>query len=271
MELGDRVQEGESVRHLSLFSGIGGIDLAAHWAGFRTVAFVERDEFCQKVLAKNFPGVPIYDDVTTFRGSGFTNIDLVSGGFPCQDISRANRHAKGIEGERSGLWSEMARIIGECLPRMVLAENSPSLRDRGYDRVKRDLESLGYTVWPIVVEGGDVGAEQKRERVFVLACLDSLGSWEMLEPKVSNDLSRNSERQSEKSEPRWHYIVLRPDTEHCEIVREDGSVISAPVFCGSVDGVPNRLDRCRALGNAVDPRMAYPILKAIADEIRGAA
>ena len=101
--------EGE-VKHLDLFSGIGGFALAARWAGFETIGFCEIDKYAQKVLKKNFPGIPIYEDVTKLNGSQFKDIYLLTGGFPCQDISIAGKGA-GIEGERSGLWSELHRII----------------------------------------------------------------------------------------------------------------------------------------------------------------
>ncbi len=110
--------------HLSLFTGIGGIDLAAEWAGFETVAMVERDKFCQQVLAKRFPNVPIYDDVTTFDGYKYEKeIDLLSAGFPCQPHTRAGKRK--ASGDERDLWGEVVRILGETKPRFFLGENVP--------------------------------------------------------------------------------------------------------------------------------------------------
>src|SRR5690242_14537733 len=106
------------MRHLDLFSGIGGFSLAAGWAGFTTVQFCEIDPFCQKVLAKNFPGVPIHDDIRTLAGESLGPIDLITGGFPCQPFSVAGKR-RGADDDRH-LWPEMARLVGECRPRWVL-------------------------------------------------------------------------------------------------------------------------------------------------------
>ncbi len=133
---------------LDLFSGIGGFSLGLHWAGMRTVAFCEAAPFARGVLARHWPGVPLYDDIRTLSGprlraDGVPRPDLLCGGFPCQDTSLAGRGA-GIEGVRSGLWSHMARLVRECRPHWVVAENVPGLRGRGADRVLAELEAAGY-------------------------------------------------------------------------------------------------------------------------------
>lgn len=171
------------MQYLSLFSGIGGLDLAAHWAGFSPVAFVERDAFCQKVLAKHWPCTPIFDDVRTFNAAQFLGITLIIGGFPCQDISAAGKGA-GLEGERSGLWFEYLRIIKECKPRFIVAENVFALLGRGLDRVLCDLEEAGYAAEAISVAASDLGAPHQRKRWFIvgerndMADTESLGQWE---------------------------------------------------------------------------------------------
>ena len=155
-------------KHLDLFSGIGGFALAARWAGIETIGFCEIDKYAQKVLEKNFPGVPIYEDVTKLDGSEFKDIFLITGGFPCQDISIAGKGA-GIEGERSGLWSELFRIIGEVRPKYALIENVPALTFRGGTRVIGDLTEIGYdTEWQIV-GADDVGAPHRRKRIWIVA------------------------------------------------------------------------------------------------------
>jgi DNA-cytosine methyltransferase len=162
-----------ALKMLSLFAGIGGIDLAASWAGIETIAFCEIEPFCQKVLGKHWPGVPIFDDVRTLTkeslsGRGIEHVDIVAGGFPCQDISAAGK-GEGITGERSGLWFEMLRIIKEVRPLWVLAENVPALRTRGIDTVCAGLEEAGYTVWTGVVGAWVVGAPHRRNRVWIVA------------------------------------------------------------------------------------------------------
>lgn len=157
--------------HLSLCAGVGGIDLAAHWAGFETVAFCERDEFCQKVLAKHWPDVPIYDDVRTLDGTKFRGITLLSGGIPCQPHSVAGKRE--ASGDERDLWGEFARIVGEARPKWVLVENVPGFlsSERGtfFGRVLDDLAGLGYRVGWGVWGAAEVGAVHRRKRVFIVA------------------------------------------------------------------------------------------------------
>ena len=153
----------------SLFAGIGGIDLGFERAGFKTVWQVEQNEYCRKVLGRHFPDAD--RSVTDVRDAGRHNlkpVDVIAGGFPCQDISSAGLRT-GINGERSGLWSEYARIIGELRPRFVLVENVAALLGRGIGRVVGDLATLGYDAEWEVVSAADVGAPHLRERVWILA------------------------------------------------------------------------------------------------------
>lgn len=154
--------------HISLFSGIGGLDIAATWAGFETIAFCEKEPFCQKVLDKHFPGVPIYEDIYTFPSSLYPRVELISGGFPCQDISNAGQGA-GIEGSKSRLWFAMLDIIVAIRPRFIVAENVSALRNRGADRVLCGLEEANYAANAFVVEAGDFGAPHRRSRTFIVA------------------------------------------------------------------------------------------------------
>lgn len=161
------------MRVLSLFSGIGGFDIGLERAGMRTVAFCEFEPYCQAVLKRHWPEVPIYDDVRTLSADtlqrdGVWPIDVVAGGFPCQDLSFAGKRA-GIKGERSGLWSEFARLIGEVRPRFAIMENVPGLLSAGHGRVLGDLAALGYdAVWDCVPASA-VGAPHRRDRVWIVA------------------------------------------------------------------------------------------------------
>ena len=160
------------MRTLDLFAGIGGISLGLEKAGFRTVAFCEIQPYCHEVLRKNFPGVPIYDDVTTLTADTLARdgieIDAICGGFPCQDLSFAGKRA-GLEGARSGLWGEYRRLISEIRPRFVIVENVPGLLSLGMGTVLGDLAALGYdAVWDCVPAAA-VGAPHRRDRVWVIA------------------------------------------------------------------------------------------------------
>ena len=159
---------------ISLFSGAGGLDLAARWAGIRTVCYVERESYAQAVLMSNFrrgwlDEAPIWDDVCTFKGKPWRGVDVVFGGFPCQDVSYAGRGRGLRKGTRSGLWIQYARIIREVRPRVVIVENVPGLMRRGLARVLGDLAAAGYDARWEVVSAASVGAPHKRERIFIVA------------------------------------------------------------------------------------------------------
>ncbi len=161
------------IRTLDLFSGIGGFALGLErTGGFHTAAFCEIDPFARRVLAKHWPQVRRYHDVTAISAGRLAAdgiaIDAICGGFPCQDISVAGKGI-GLDGARSGLWREFARLIGEIRPAWVIAENVPALRNRGADRVFADLEALGYAWWAGVVGAVHVGAPHQRNRVWIIA------------------------------------------------------------------------------------------------------
>ena len=153
------------VRALSLFSGIGGLDLAAEMAGIETAAFCEIEPYAVEVLKRRWPGVPIIDDVRKIRGCDWT-VDVVHGGFPCQDLSVAGKQA-GLEGERSGLWFEMLRVISEIRPAFVLAENVRGAVNLALDTVQAGMEDEGYEVRTLLLHAAAFGAPHKRERMFV--------------------------------------------------------------------------------------------------------
>jgi len=168
------LQRSEGLRELALFAGAGGGILGGHLLGWRTVCAVEFAAFPRSVLLARqrdgmLPAFPVWDDVRTFDGKPWRgHVDVISGGFPCQDISVAGK-GDGLDGERSGLWSEMARIIGEVQPRFAFVENSPMLTSRGLDRVLGDLSTLGYDAEWGVVGADDAGAPHRRERIWILA------------------------------------------------------------------------------------------------------
>lgn len=244
------------MNELALFSGVGGGILAGKLEGWRTVCAVEVNAFCARRLMQrqnegHLPPFPIWDDVCTFRGSEWRGlVDVVSGGFPCQGISCAGT-GDGLEDERSGLWSEMARTIGDVGPRFVLVENSPLLVSRGLDRVLLDLASMGYDARWGVVAAGDLAAPHRRERLFLVANSTRSPSetW----------MGRAAERQSGGEQTLWGknpeehvagYFNIRMETE--------------PLRPRVADGVAPWLDRLRAIGNGQVPavaRLAWNLLK----------
>lgn len=161
---------------LDLFSAAaGGWSLGMHRAGFTTIAACEVEAWRRALYSENNPGVKVYDDVRTLTADRLLADlgqlpSIVVGSPPCQDISSANTKGKGVEGERSGLYFEAIRIIGECRPRWFALENSANLRTRGADAVIAALEAIGYTCWPVVVRAGDIGANHDRARAWVLGC-----------------------------------------------------------------------------------------------------
>jgi len=173
-ELAHQSGSDADLRELALFAGAGGGILGGHLLGWRTVAAVEWEPYAASVLAARqndglLPPFPIWDDVQTFDGRPWRGlVDVVSGGFPCQDISVAGKGA-GIDGAKSGMWRHMARIIGEVRPDDVFLENSPALVTRGLGRVLSDMASLGYDCRWTVLGASDVGAPHQRDRLWLVA------------------------------------------------------------------------------------------------------
>lgn len=244
------------LKHLDLFSGIGGFALAARMVGgIKTAQFVEIEPYCQRVLAKNFPGVPIYDDIRTFTAIP-GSYDLITGGFPCQDNSTANQNGRGLDGSRSGLWFEMLRIIQQSEPKFVVVENIPPTINRRWELVVRsELEALGYKTEPLDLSAKSLGANHLRERLFIIAYPHSLWGFAIKNPsqKFSSEIQSRS--------PSWWEKIG-------ELRRgNSGRVFLLPrSWVGRVDdGLPSKLDadRIRGLGNAVVPQVATIALKRV--------
>jgi len=162
------------LKMLDLFSGIGGFSLAASWTNqIKTVAFCEIDPFCQKVLKKHWPDVPIFDDITRLRGDDIGTADIITGGFPCQPFSCAGKR-RGKEDDRF-LWPEMLRVISEAKPRWVIGENVAGFINMGLDDCISDLENQGYEVQAFVIPACAVNAPHRRDRVWIVGHSEGSG------------------------------------------------------------------------------------------------
>ena len=260
------------LRVLDLFSGIGGFSLGLErTGGFETVAFCEIEEFPRRVLAKHWPGVPCYDDVRTLTADVLERdgiaVDVITGGFPCQDISTAGRQAGIGEGTRSGLWSEIVRLTRELRPRYVIVENvanllsGPSERRGGwFGRVLGDLAECGYDAEWRNIPAAAVGLDQARKRVWVIAYSHKIrrgGFGQRFE--LFDDLSSEAQRTAPPP------IIGREDVER-RLRALVAGFVPRTSSCGSgggAHGISNRLDRLAGLGNAVVPQIPELIGRAI--------
>lgn len=232
------------MNELALFAGAGGGILGGKIVGRRVVCAVEWSSFCARRLMQrqnegHLSPFPIWDDVRTFDGRPWSGIvDVVSGGFPCQDISAAGKGA-GIEGERSGMWAEMARIICEVQPSRVEVENSPMLTSRGLGRVLGDLAAMGFNAEWGVISAADTGASHLRERIWILAHSQRIRLKQMEQSVV--------EREKEQ----------RPagSAQYGNISRGWERWPDEPGVGRVADGVAGRVDRLRAIGNGQVPRV----------------
>ena len=239
----------------SLFAGIGGFDLGFERAGMTCSWQVEIDPFCRKVLAKHWPHVRRHDDVRTFPPAPMEdwNVDVVCGGFPCQDISNAGKKA-GIEGEQSGLWVEFARIVRQLRPRYVVVENVAALRNRGLARVCGDLASCGYDAEWDCIPAAAVGAPFVRDRLFLVAYRPGDGWRAGRAWGLAGDapwLQQPARREDPHEVPGAAWWATEPDVDRL------------------VHGVPPSMDRLRVLGNCVVPRVAELIGRQITGRLTG--
>jgi DNA (cytosine-5)-methyltransferase 1 len=269
-----------NLRMIDTFSGIGGFSLAARWlGGIETVQFVEREPYCQHVLRKHWPDVPIHDDICTFNPAP-GSADIVCGGFPCQDISTAGKQAGIKEGTRSGLFYELMRVVRLVGPRYVVLENVAAITSNGLDAVLGTLAEAGFDAEWACIPAADVGACHRRDRWWCVAYASSSDRQWRAEgigrrrrsaadaggcgiPKGSGGADsaaphphhqRQQERQpaaiaSGTGRTGWVDAPqrLNPDWR---------SYLSEPVLCRGDDGLSGRVDRLKALGNAVVPQVA---------------
>ena len=259
----------------SLFSGVGLCDLGLEWAGMGHAFFCEVDPFCRSVLRRHWPGIPIYEDVRELRGVDLPPVDVLCGGFPCQDVSLAGKRKGIAKGTRSGLWHEYARLIEEIRPGYVIVENVPGLLAAGVEAVLQDLAEIGYDAEWEVLPAAAVGAPHRRERVFLVAYPHCDGR----DPEhgVLSSLGRDV---GEGDQP-WRvapWLGVRIDRARRASIRETyGGCVLRRVDDGSparLDGpagvrplprelVPVWVRRLKALGNAITPQQAYAVAACI--------
>lgn len=258
---------------LDLFSGIGGISLALRdWV--RTIAYCEADRYCQSVLLGHMASLrldpaPVWDDVRSLSKEHLRDVpvDIITGGFPCQDISVAG-NGEGLEGERSGLFYEIARLTKDMGPRFVFLENVPAVTTRGGTEVINTLTALGYDCRWTMVSAAELGAPHLRNRWFLLAHANSKrGGQEQISECRSSDQTKPRDDGPgkyvahtgsaglegwEEPEPAWE--ALR----QCLGEGPQGWVqgVPQPAVCRGPNGLPHRVDRIKGLGNAVVPLQA---------------
>jgi DNA (cytosine-5)-methyltransferase 1 len=290
------------LRLLDLFSGIGGFSYAAEKlvGGFETVAFVEREPFCQSILAKHWPTVPIHDDITTYEPRRHS-ADVVCGGFPCQDISLAGKQAGIKEGTRSGLFFELMRIVRMVEPRYLVLENVAAILNNGLDTVLGELAEAGFDAEWACIPASDLGACHRRDRWWLVAYASHLlsddsqakHSWEFTRQTVSKSGNSDSAKHapyasSEQSRCDLALPTSSRDYQGYEAAMGDRSTlgsqqrinwrtgnkslspdwrtyVSEPAIRRGDDGISGRVDRLKALGNAVVPQVAAIPLQRVRD------
>lgn len=262
-------KESDGMNELALFAGAGGGILGGKLLGWRTVCAVEWEQYPACVLAARqndglLPPFPIWDDVQTFDGKPWRGIvDVVSGGFPCQDISAAGK-GSGIDGERSGMWAHMARIIGEVRPRYAYIENSPMLTFRGLERVLADLAQLGFNAEWGVLGAADIGAKHQRDRIWIVA-----RQREFFSHSNNGNIGREQQSQSAGKTTRKSGDVANSNDTiggwKCGGIwsNKNGksqwnlhSIFNQSEPLRMVDGVAFRVDRLKAIGNGQVPQVA---------------
>ena len=280
----------KKLKILDLFSGIGGFSLGLEaTGGFETSAFCDIDPYCRKVLQQHWPNVPIFEDIKKLKGTDIGTVDIITGGYPCQPFSVAGKQ-KGVEDKRH-LWPEYFRLIKECRPTWVIGENVSGHIKLGLDSVISDLESEGYSTRTFSISASSIGANHKRERIWIVAhrkenvadaygvndaigrvnrtiqetggsgSIDERGSGtnangfsqssknETLDSTITNS---NSKRQQEQ----WRTSTTQTKNKSIEC---SSWWKTEPNVGRVVNGVPNRVDRLKALGNSLIPQIPFYI------------
>lgn len=265
----------------SLFSGIGGFELGLERAipNSQTIWHVEQNKYCQRILTKHWPEAKIYDDVSEVGKHNLENVDIICGGFPCQNISTAG-NKEGIYGKKSSLWWQMQRIIGELRPRVAVLENVPNLITLGLSEVLGSLAKIGYDAEWTVISAEQFGACHRRRRIFIVAypgqttdsnkngCRQTHDRW----IGETSDLSRGSEgiqQGRQKTTPNTYRKYSQSEWETVRLESKNKTTDNPfygsghaywtktpapPPICNMDDGIPFRLAKLRALGNAIVPQ-----------------
>ncbi|MES2395067.1 MAG: DNA (cytosine-5-)-methyltransferase [Bacteroidota bacterium] len=244
------------MKHASLFSGIGGFDLAAKWMGWQNIFQVEIDPFCIKVLKKIFPKVKRYADIKKIIPSNYTGrIDILTGGFPCQPFSQAGSR-RGKEDDRY-LWPEMLRIIRIIKPTWIIAENVSGILtiENGlvFEQVCFDLEATGYEVQPLIIPACSVNAPHKRQRIWFMAhanCDNDKYQDRKIMAKKKDQSTKNRSENSAAGKPG-------------RAIYDKNWLKIGTKICRNDDGLPFKSHRLKALGNSIVPQIAYEIFKTI--------
>lgn len=251
---------GDVLKMLDLFSGIGGMSLAADMAGIETVAFCEIDPFCKSVLKKHWSDIPIFNDIRelnreVLQERGIDEIDIVAGGFPCQPFSTMGKR-QGRNDNRD-LWGEMFRIISELKPTWVVGENVANFAFMELQRTLSDLESHGYEAETFIIPACATDVRHRRDRTFVVAH----SMCRLLSTQQEGEYQDMGQGQNAMAYGKEQFLGRWSQG---EIRRKAESRI-----CGRNDGVSNRMDtsRLKALGNSVVPQQVYPIFQAIMNVI----
>lgn len=285
---------------LDLFSGIGGFSLGLERAGMKTIAFCEQDKHCQNVLKKNWPGIPIFSDVKALskqvlNKSKISKVDIITSGFPCQDVSLLNTNGKGLKGEKSGLWKEAKRLIKELRPKYALIENVANLRSRGLAQVLKDLWSIGYDCeWHIIPASIFSDCPHQRARIWILAYPSGtrfdLGESKGTPSKPTTIIERyllmqllqtSSDKVEERESKDFQTSCKDEEAASTKVCRDERSRYSnndlkrlnqhwkiEPAVRRMVNGLPKRLvtaanQRIKQLGNTVVPQIPEIIGNAI--------
>jgi DNA (cytosine-5)-methyltransferase 1 len=283
------------MNHASLFSGIGGFDLAAEWNGWNNVFNCEWEEFPRKVLKHHFPNAKQYEDIKDFNANEYRGrVDVLSGGFPCQPFSVAGKR-KGTEDDRH-LWPEMLRVVGECQPRWVVGENVRGLVSWSeglvFETCCADLENLGYSVQSFIIPACATGAPHRRDRVWIVAHNhNGNGQKERLQTRREIDVYgiEGNGNAPDTDNPRTNERVRDNRNGEKENQRREGQSLpefraasnqweefpTVPPICGGDDGLPKELDgitfpkwrkeSIKAYGNAIVPQVAHRIFQSISD------